>query len=173
MPVYHFTLHSYRSWNADNPRGFIRTDLPGMQPPHARLARVRDGWAKHPPVEFDRSDQRFLVRATCEAAAKRAWELLGVTVTTTHVHAVIAVRDWRDPLEMQGGLKSGLGFQLAKRHATRGRPYFSHGGVPERVKDIVHLRYLFETYFPKHGAPMWTRAIVGRRWEGDWWVGRG
>ena len=163
MPVYHITLHAYRSWNADNPRGYIRKDRKGVQPPDQALARSRDRWAKYPALEFGIDDQKFLVNATRDAAAKRGWDLLGVTVTTTHVHSAIAVRGENDSGDIQARLKSGLGYQLAQQHGTKGRPYFSHGGVPERVKDEAHLRYLLEQYFPKHHSPIWCKAIVWKR----------
>ena len=53
MPCYLFTLHAYRSWNADHPRGFVR-EQGRIEPPNPKLARFYDRNAKQPPVRFRR-----------------------------------------------------------------------------------------------------------------------
>jgi hypothetical protein len=39
MPAYLITLHAYRSWGPDKPRGFVRKEL-GIQPPSDEMARM-------------------------------------------------------------------------------------------------------------------------------------
>jgi hypothetical protein len=157
MPVYHFTVHAYRSWNADHPRGYRQRGEAGTLRPSASLGYVRDRLAKHPPVEFDRDDQKFLITATQEAVARRRWKLYGVTVIEGHLHAVVGWEDSAISEDMiQAGLKRGLGFLLSQRFGTRGKPYFSRGGSPERVLNRKHLHFLLTEYLPKHRGPFWV-----------------
>src|SRR5262245_34603989 len=51
MPVYHFTLHAYRSWRADNKRGYVKERE--VKKPDPKLQKKWDKRAKLPPVEFD------------------------------------------------------------------------------------------------------------------------
>ncbi len=60
MPAYLFTYHAYRSWNADNPRGFVQRGK-GIQPPNHNLARAYDAVAGAAPMIFGREHQRILI----------------------------------------------------------------------------------------------------------------
>ena len=155
MPLFHFTLHAYRSWNTDDPRGYVKRGERGIQLPDESLAAARDGLAKFPPVTFDVSDQQFLTAEAREVVQRRGWRLLGVTTIETHLHLVVGWDGTVDEGDAQAQLKRGFGFVLARRQGTKGRPYFSRGGVPERVKDKKHLRYLLYEYFPGHHGAMW------------------
>ncbi len=60
MPAYLFTFHAYRSWNADNPRGFVQRGK-GIQPPNDKLARAYNAVAVAAPMIFRREHQRILI----------------------------------------------------------------------------------------------------------------
>ena len=60
MPVYHFTIHAYRSWKPDHPRGYTDRGK-GYQPPDADRADDYDRAAKQEPVKFDRSTQEEIL----------------------------------------------------------------------------------------------------------------
>jgi REP element-mobilizing transposase RayT len=158
VPLYHFTLHAYRSWNADHPKGYIQRGELGIKPPDAKRAKQRNYLAKHPAFLFDEADQQFLIGAVRQAAARRKWEVYGGVVIPTHMHAVVG---WQivnlHPDAAQALLKRSLGFLLAQRHGTQGKPYFSRGGEPERVKDTKHLAWLLDSYFPRHKGAYWKR----------------
>lgn len=135
--------------------------MPGVQPTNIPLAFVRDRLAKQPPMVFDQDDEKFLVEAAQDAVTFRKWELYGATAKVNHLHLVVG---WREPEVdedfVQTRLKRGIGYLLAKKHATEGRTYFSRGGMPERVRGIRHLKYLLDSYFPKHFGPMWRRPGI-------------
>jgi len=154
MAVFHFTLHAYRSWNTDDARGWVQRGTPGVQEPNVRLARARNLAAKWPAVTFNAEDAKYMVDQMADVVARRGWELFGVTAIPTHVHAVVGWREAWHQDDVQTRLKRGLGFLLAKRHGTGGRPYFSRGGIPERVKDRAHLIHLLTVYLPEHHGPI-------------------
>lgn len=160
MPVFHFTLHAYRSWNTDNPRGYIQRTKKGVQEPNEHLARARDEMAKFPPVKFDDADALFLVQQSPDVVQRRNGKLYGVTAIETHLHLVVGWTTRVNEDDAQSRLKRGFGFILAQRHSTKGRPYFSRGGLPECVKDKRHLRYLLYEYLPKHNGPLWRVELA-------------
>jgi hypothetical protein len=155
MPLFHFTLRAYRSWNADHPRGYLKRGEKGVHEPDEALAEARDRLARFSAVRFDEEDARFLVEQSHDVVKRREAKLYGVTVIETHVHLVAGWEGERDEEDVQTRLKRGFGFLLAGRHGTKGRPYFSRGGVPEAVRDREHLRYLLYEYFPRHHGVMW------------------
>jgi hypothetical protein len=72
MPVYHFTLHAYRTWSPDHLRGFVQRER-GIQPPNEPLAREYDRVAKFEPVEFDRALQQVLICGLIDICQRRSW----------------------------------------------------------------------------------------------------
>jgi hypothetical protein len=80
MGVYHFTMHAYRSWRPDHPRGYTIKGF-GYQPPDPVAADVYDENAKQDPVVFDHQTQReilVLAHQICEEKAG-AWSSRGLT----------------------------------------------------------------------------------------------
>jgi hypothetical protein len=155
MPVFHFTLHAYRSWNTDHPRGYVQRGEWGIKPTNIPLANARDDLARFDEVHFDLADAEFLVKESHDVVRRRGLTLYGVTVIDTHVHLIAGWQGKKDEENVQGRLKNGFSFVLARRHDTKGRPYFSRGGVPERVRSKRHLKYLLEEYLPDHHGPIW------------------
>ena len=62
--VGHFVLHAYRSWNADNPNGYVKRGHSGILAPDKHLARARDYLATQPPVVWDDPYQVSVLRTT-------------------------------------------------------------------------------------------------------------
>jgi hypothetical protein len=155
MAVYHFTLHAYRSWNADHPRGYVKRGERGVKARDEALAEARDRLAKFSAVRFGKKDAQMMVAEARDVVRRRGGKCYGIAVIETHVHVVAGWEEERDADDLQKRLKQGFGFLLAKLHGTVGRPYFSRGGLPERVRDAEHLRHLLYVYFPGHRGVMW------------------
>ncbi len=143
MPVFHFTLHAYRSWNTDNPRGYIKRGKANVQPPDEILANARNSLANWPPFQFTNDDALFLIEQSQDVVTRRKGNLYAITIIESHIHLVAGWKIPHAPDDLQSRLKQGFGFLLAKRHNTTGRPYFSRGGAPEQVKTKSHFDYLF------------------------------
>jgi hypothetical protein len=74
MAVYHITLHAYRSWRADHPRGY--TDRKhGVLPPDPEKAQEWDDRAKHLKVEFDRARQAVLITGAADICGTSRMEI--------------------------------------------------------------------------------------------------
>ena len=56
MAVYHFTIHAFRSWRPDHPRGYTRKGE-GYQPPDEEMAEKYDQAASQDAVIFERALQ--------------------------------------------------------------------------------------------------------------------
>jgi hypothetical protein len=70
MAVYHFTLHAYRSWRPDHPRGYTKRGK-GYQPPDPEQAKKYDERAKQDPVKFVLEAQRVIIRVSHEFCTER------------------------------------------------------------------------------------------------------
>ena len=58
--VVHFTLHAYRNWRPDHPRGYTKRNS-GYLPPDPEEARNYDERAKQDPAQFDLEVQKCLI----------------------------------------------------------------------------------------------------------------
>ncbi len=66
MAVYHFTIHAYRSWSPDHPRGYTEYGE-GYQLPSENVAQIYDDNATKDPVEFDQTNGgSFVGTAQCD-----------------------------------------------------------------------------------------------------------
>jgi len=159
MPVYLFTLHAYRSWRADNPRGYIQHGKPGIQPPQPRLAAHRESIAKHPAVVFNKHQRSALIRSAIEIAGHRDWDLNAIAVTTTHVHMLVSWSDQADERHVCTALKRLLGLSLSRDVGSTGHRWFARGRDAKRIADRKHFDHLVNTYLPKHkeqGGDFWA-----------------
>src|SRR5205085_9778091 len=98
MPVYHFTLHAYRTWRPSHPRGYTRHGK-GYQPPDAARAKDYDRRAKHSRVTFGRDIQKVLILGSIDICRRRKWRLHMVATDPTHVHLIVSWRGfipWAD-----------------------------------------------------------------------------
>jgi len=157
MPVYLFTFHAYRSWNADNPRGFVQEGR-GIQAPNAPLARYYDEHAEQPPVLFEAPDQQALIWIAFDACARRDWRLHFVATEPTHFHILISWRSTQVWQEVRNRLKNLASLILGKKHQEPGRKWFSRKGSRKRVRDRRHFDWLVEHYLPKHRGLKWREG---------------
>lgn len=152
MPVYHFVLHAYRSWNADHPQGYCRKGEPGVFAPDSGLAAHRNTIALCLAVVWDRADQELLMAFAHEVCARRCWRIHGIAVTETHAHLVVSWRGKTPAMQVQRTMKQIMALQLGRRHNAAGRRWFSRGGKPLRVHNPGHLRTLIMAYLPSQGG---------------------
>ncbi len=150
MPVYLISLHAYRSWDEDNPRGYVQRGREGVQPPSAALARWRASRAKHPAVRLDAIQRQLLIDAAQEIAARRTWTLYAMCATPTHIHMIVGWRERQDLDKAIHTLKRLFGLALSRHVGTTGNRWFSRGCDRKRVRDREHFDHLVKTYLPKH-----------------------
>jgi hypothetical protein len=161
MPVYVISLHSYRSWRADNPRGYVRHGEKTIRPPSEDVQRQWDENAKFERVRFDAEMQRVIIDGVLDACARRGWRAHAVAVTPTHVHAMVSWRmriGWK---KVSDTLKRVLGYLLATRIGPKGQRWFSRGESRRRIRDRGHMEYHLGIYLPKH------RKQRGTFWRED------
>ena len=91
MPVYHFTLHAYRSWSPNHRRGYTERGK-GYQPPNQERADQYDNNARQPKVTFDRLIQEVMILGAHDICRRRRWRLHAVGTEASHVHIVLS---WR------------------------------------------------------------------------------
>ena len=161
--VGHFVLHAYRSWNADNPNGYVKRGNRGIFAPDEQLARVRNRLATQPPVIWDEPYQYLILALVREVCAKEIWRLHGIAVTPTHVHAVASTRQTVELIAVQHRMKQQLGKRLSERAGKKGKRWLSRGGIPTRVKDSKHLHYLLKQYLPQQGGLYWCEGMAEPR----------
>jgi len=157
MPCYLFTLHAYRSWNADHPRGFVR-EQGKIEPPNAKLARFYDRNAEQPPVTFGPFHQRVMIWITHDASIRRDWRLHAVATESTHIHMLVSWRSdepWRD---VRKRLKVLCSLMLGRKLGQNGRKWFVRKGSRKRVRDRTHFDHLISRYLPKHHGLRWTEG---------------
>jgi hypothetical protein len=160
MPVYHFTLHAYRSWRPDNRRGYTEKGF-GYQPPDADRAAEYDQNAKQPPVEFDDATQRELLITAHSICEREGWRLEAAGFDPTHGHFVLSWTAFNRWEEVDRRLKNLLALRMNRAHNTPGKRWFvRRHSAPRRVKDRSHLKYLKETYLPDHRGLYWERGMM-------------
>ena len=160
MPVYLITAHSYRSWNADNPRGYVQRGR-GIQPPDPEKAQRFDQLARQERVRFYLDLHPTIIDGCRDICHRRGWRLHQVVVVSSHVHALVSWRDRATTWHVaRDTIKRLLGWMLAKHTSLTGRKWFSRGGSRKRVRDRDHFNYLMTDYLPKHA--------MGRRGGSGW-----
>lgn len=156
MAVYLFTFHTYRSWNADRPQGYVRKGE-GILPPDPKQAEQYDRAAKHPPVFFDHLAQRTLIDETRKVCDEKSWRLHQVATDRTHIHILISWTGFIEWAEVSRTLKRRLGSMLSKVFDRPG-PWFSRGGSRKQVSERKHYDYLMSTYLPRHHGALWRKG---------------
>ena len=149
MPVYHLTIHAYRSWGADHPRGYTDHNL-GVLPPDQSMADWHNSIATDDPFEFTDQIQRLLIRETHAACIRYGWRLHGAGTELTHLHTLLS---WRDFIRYETAvqrIKGVLSHTLGQTIGPPGRHWFSKGSSERRVRDQKHFDYLLDEYFPSH-----------------------
>jgi REP element-mobilizing transposase RayT len=173
MPVYLFTVHAFRSWNAGHPRGYVQQGK-GILPPNPRLARHRERIARHERTHFGPELHAILIDGCRDVCSRRNWRLHQVIVVSSHIHALVSWRDgcvnWQ---HVRDTIKRLLGWMLAKHTSRAGRRWFSRKGSRKRVRDRGHFAHLTRSYLPAHargfrGGSGWCeqRGHFGRAYDG-------
>ena len=159
MPVYLITCHSYRSWDANNPRGY--TSKGRVLPPDKELAKQWNARAKQERTRFTHDLHETIIDGCRDICQRRQWRLHHVVVVSSHMHALVSWRDhavnWK---EVRDTIKRLLGWMLAKHTKLEGRKWFGRKGSRKRVRDRSHFEYHMTEYLPDH-----TR---GRRSGSGW-----
>jgi REP element-mobilizing transposase RayT len=157
MAVYHFTIHAYRSWGPDNPRGYVH-HTEGLQPANEEMARWYDAHAKFDPVKFEQNLQQVLTRETHAICLRRQWRLHALGNEQSHLHALISWIEYIDSSRVVAQLKGALSHHLGKEIGPPGRKWFSRGASERRVVDKAHFDYLVDTYLPSHSGIFWKEG---------------
>lgn len=157
MAVYHFTLHAYRSWRPDHPRGYVH-HTNGLLPPDPVAAKWYDAHAKSEPTIFDEKVQRLLYRGTSEICRNRNWRFHGGASDPTHFHVLVSWIEFVSCQDVLARMKNLLSYILGQEIRPRGRKWFVRGGSKRRVKDRGHFDYLLDKYFPDHRGLVWREG---------------
>jgi hypothetical protein len=154
MPCYLFTYHAYGSWMPDRSRGYVKRGH-GVLPPDAHMAKLYSRAMKETEVAFDDQLQRWAIASLIESEPLQKFDLYYIATDVTHLHALLAWRDEREPVRMRSLLKGSITRTLNRTRARR--TWLSEGASRKQVKRRGHFQYLFETYLPKHSGWKWTR----------------
>jgi hypothetical protein len=157
MPAYLFTLHSYRSWNADHPRGYVRYGQ-GIRPPSATVAQFYNVRAKQSPVYFDDRKQQVITWIVLDACRRRAWRLHCVAFEPSHVHLLVSWRSNDSWQVVRRKIKNLIGWALSKEFAAEGRKWMVRRGSRKRVRERGHFEYLMTRYLPRHRGFFWKEG---------------
>jgi hypothetical protein len=157
MPVYHFTIHAYRSWRPDHKRGYTKQGR-GYLPPDPEEAAAYDRRAKDDQVIFTERIQRVLIRGGYDICSRRKWRLHGASTEDGHAHYAISWRGYIPCMQVLSKLKNLLSYHLGNEIGPRGKRWFVRHGSRKRVKDQRHLDYLLTEYFPDHPGLFWVEG---------------
>ena len=157
MPVYLFTLHAYRSWMPDRPRGYVRKGK-GILPPDRDMARRYAARAQGPPLSFDHSAQSAFLCAAHDACNHHSWRLHCVATDPTHLHILLSWSGFLDWKTARNRLKNSLSYLVNKAMNCAGRRWFALQGSRKRVTDMRHFNYLIEVYLHKHRGVYWREG---------------
>ncbi|MBC8104990.1 MAG: hypothetical protein H7Z14_00235, partial [Anaerolineae bacterium] len=120
MAVYHFTLHAWGTWDADNRRGYtVRGE--GYQPPDPDEQRRREENKLQQVLEFDAGMQRVLIAGTNDICERREWTFHGAGTDPTHFHALISWRAFVEWEFVRDKLKNILSLFLGRWTGIEGR----------------------------------------------------
>ena len=157
MPVYLFTYHAYRTWNADNSRGFVKWKE-GVQEPDVELARAYDKHAKDPRVLFDESKQSALLWIIHDCCCRRQWRLHFVASESSHIHLLMSWRDRSQWKDVSTRVKDLASRALGQISGEQGRKWFVRRSSRKRVKNRKHFDYLVTNYLPSHRGLKWKEG---------------
>ncbi|MEO0476784.1 MAG: hypothetical protein AAF085_12580 [Planctomycetota bacterium] len=147
MPVYHFTFHAYGTWLPDRPEGSYVYHR-GWQPPgHARAETYRSQMTEQ-AARFDNAHQQLILDTLIKGQILQDYELYVMSSDESHIHAVIAWGDEREPVRVRAQVKSSMTRVLNRRFGKRKWFVRSAGQTP--IEDDEHLDRLAHEYLPKH-----------------------
>ncbi len=159
MAVYLITLHAYRTWGPDKPRGFVRKGQ-GIQPPSEEVARMYNGQAGDDPVSFSVVSQRVLITGAYDICAHRQWRLHAVGTDPTHGHFLISQSGFMNWQAVRDKLKNLLSLFLGRASGVQGKRWFVADGSRKHVQNKAHFDYLVDSYLPKQRGAFWKEGDV-------------
>jgi hypothetical protein len=157
VSVYLITLHAYRSWGPDRPRGYVR-DGTGILPADPDKARMYDASAGDEPVEFSVQMQRLLIVGAADVCHRRGWRLHAVGTDPTHGHFLVSQPGFMDWQFVRDKLKNILSLFLGRLIDKRGKRWFVAKGSRKRVADREHFDYLVDEYLPGQRGLFWKEG---------------
>jgi len=158
VAVYHLTIHAYRNWRPDHPRGYTRRGK-GYQPSDPVEATKYDDAASQDAAEFSVEVQRIMIRVAHDFCGRRKFRLLGIGNEHGHFHIVLGWRSFCDWNEVLRRLKSLVSSSLNQHLDSPGRRWFVRGGSRKRVERRAHLDHLLDTYLPSHSGLFWREGM--------------
>ena len=138
VAVYHFTLHAYRSWRPDHPRGYtLKGD--GYLPPDSIQADQYDARASQDGVIFDDDTQKRILLITHEICERDGWRLDAAGFDPTHTHLLICWRRFLKWEYVDQRLKNLLALKLNRHYNTPGKRWFvRRHGAPRVLQGYAH-----------------------------------
>ena len=162
MPVYHFTLHAYRSWRPDHPRGYTKKGV-GYQVSDEDQAEFYDQNAKQDAVLFDDQIQREILALAHSICEQEGWKLELAGFDETPTHLVVSWTEFVRWENVDRRLKNLLVLKLNRLHSTPGKRWFvRRHSAPRRVKDRKHFNRLCDKYLPDHPVVLEARDEASR-----------
>ena len=159
MPIFHFTFHAYRSWNADHEEGYRQHGQRGIIPPDDGIARYRNRIARFPKVVFNTETQNIFVVTARSVCSGRKWRLHAIVATTSHVHLAVSWGTEEPVSVVQGTLKRLMSREMGRLTHDGLTHRFSRGASHTRIRDRSHLRQLVNEYYPQHSGVYWKEQI--------------
>ena len=157
MPVYLFTLHAYRSWNADDPRGYVRRGQ-GLLEPNPGVAAAYNMTATESAVRFSEHNQRTICWIAYDLCLRREWRLHAIAIIPSHAHVLMSWTDDSDRRKVFQKVKNLMSLQLNKKSLRSRKHWFSRGGSKQPVEDRDHFEYLLYKYLPEHNGFFWREG---------------
>lgn len=152
MPVYHFTFHAYGSWLPDRPEGYDPHGR-GHQPQDPNAAEAYRDRMQQPQADLKQPIQQVALQALLDSQPLQYFDLYAFAAEPSHLHAVVAWGDDRDPVHIRSQVKSSLTRALNNRFGKR--PWFVSKAGHTAVKDEAHLHQLVDLYLTKHQGLYW------------------
>jgi len=167
MPVYHFVMHSYGTWQPDHKAGWYQHGVRRKLAPSKGIARHRREVQRWPTVHFSVDEQSQILILVRDIGEKRNWRCHAVAINPTHMHMIVSWRSAHTAAVVRHTYKRLLGLRMARLRKQPGRQWFSEGGRPSRIKDHDHLSRLLDFYLPKQGGTLWREkdGFQSRGWK--------
>jgi REP element-mobilizing transposase RayT len=152
--AYHLTWTTYGTWLPGDRRGWVRTKLPGIQPPDAQRERFARKAMAEAEVLLSCAQRELIEQTIHDHCAVRKWLLHAVHARTNHVHVVVTAEP--EPDEVRNQFKSWCSRKLSDADGLQGavavragrRRWFTEGGDVEIIEDEEYLenaiRYVLE-----------------------------
>jgi REP element-mobilizing transposase RayT len=156
MPIlaYHITWTTYGTWLPGDGRGWIKSSVPGIQPPDPAREHAASAIMVEDAVMLTPAQRRIVEQTITEHSRIRGWTLHAVNARTNHVHVVVTAnvdpdivmnqfKAWCSrKLSDDAGLTEKVAVKAGRRH------WFTEGGDKEIIEDEEYLehaiRYVLE-----------------------------